>query len=722
MIQSYYNTEKERVLVKKITVAIAVIMIMVSVLGITAFAEERIGGSCGTNAKWSLDLNSGVLTISGSGMMSNYNFAGLDLVYTPWFNYRSNITSAVVEEGITSIGAYSFYNLRSLTKVTLPNSATSLGESAFAYCSSLESVTLPTRISFITKESFRNCSSLKEVTIPEDIITIQPYAFYACNNLTRVTFNSHHCGIVTGAFDGCNNLTFAGRVDSTVRAYAQANNIPFLDIETNEYIDLTKCGDNVHWSLDLTSGVLKISGSGRMYDYSYEPGANVPSPWNVNRTKITSVIIENGVTYIGKNAFYFASNMRSAVLPDSVTEIADHAFYNCISLQDINIPSTVKSIGESGFGYCDGLTNIVLPEGLTEISPYLFVDCDGLTSFTIPSTVTTLGEGAFAYCNKLENVYFPTSVKKIGLYAFARLEEVTTLHVPYGSYAEKYANSNRMKCVVNDAGVVKGISLTLNGSLGVRIYYDITYQTDIAFMVQMYNSETEELYDRGLNVTYDGTKKLYYTTVYILPKDADNICLTFKNAYNNVYYTFEAGYVSNIIDSMKELALNDPTSNFAKASELLTAIDEYTESVDRFFNSTQANVPPEKPVFDSISAPSRSGSVDGVEYLHATLVLKSTTTLRHYFKVSKVIPTFTLEGESLSPKLAQPGIIYVDIPNIPAHDLDRPYVLTVSDSMEISFSVLNYIQLALSSNDEKLCDLVTNMYNYWKATEEYRIK
>ncbi|MBQ6777396.1 MAG: leucine-rich repeat domain-containing protein [Paludibacteraceae bacterium] len=101
------------------------------------FAES---GSCGDNLTW--NLTGGVLTISGTGAMNDYN-SGTSV---PWYTYRSSITSAIVENGVTSIGDNAFYQCVDLTSVTIPNSVTVIGYLAFYECSSLTSVTIPNSV------------------------------------------------------------------------------------------------------------------------------------------------------------------------------------------------------------------------------------------------------------------------------------------------------------------------------------------------------------------------------------------------------------------------------------------------------------------------------------------------------------------------------------------------------------------------------------------------
>lgn len=108
------------------------------------------------------------------------------------------------------------------------------------------------------------------------------------------------------------------------------------------------CGDNVTYSLDTSTGVLTISGTGDMENYSsYSP----ESPF-YGTSKIKSVIIDNGITSIGDYAFYKCRSLTSITIPNSVTSIGSHAFCHCTSLTSVTIPNSVTSIGDYAFGYC----------------------------------------------------------------------------------------------------------------------------------------------------------------------------------------------------------------------------------------------------------------------------------------------------------------------------------------------------------------------------------
>ena len=159
------------------TKLISLFLALIANMG-TMFAES---GTCGDNLTW--DLTNGVLTISGTGDMTNFYGDG----NTPWYSSRSLITEVSIGNGVTSIGACAFYECEGLTSVTIPNSVTSIGDYAFHNCSSLTSVTIPNSVTSIGEGAFADCTGLTSVTIPNSVTSIGNLAFVACISLTSVT-------------------------------------------------------------------------------------------------------------------------------------------------------------------------------------------------------------------------------------------------------------------------------------------------------------------------------------------------------------------------------------------------------------------------------------------------------------------------------------------------------------------------------------------------------
>ena len=145
-----------------------------------------------------------------------------------------------------------------------------------------------------------------------------------------------------------------------------------------------------------------------------------------------------GLTYIAAGTFIDCLTLQSVELPSSVTEIGSYAFAYT-GLTEVTIPEGVTTIGDSAFQHCYGLTGVTIPAGVTTIGASAFFSCSSLAEVTIPAGVTTIEVSAFDGCEKLSEVTIPASVTEIGPYAFAGTgltsvtipEDVTTI----GDYA-----------------------------------------------------------------------------------------------------------------------------------------------------------------------------------------------------------------------------------------------------------------------------------------------
>ena len=147
---------------------------------------------------------------------------------------------------------------------------------------------------------------------------------------------------------------------------------------------------------------------------------------------LTSVVIPDGVTYIGDSAFEGCSSLTSVVIPKGVTSIGDRAFFGCSSLASIVIPEGVKSIGAEAFWRCRSLTSVVIPEGVTSIGASAFSDCSSLASVVIPEGVKSIGNEAFWGCKDLASVVIPKGVKSIGNEAFWGCSSLASIVIPKG--------------------------------------------------------------------------------------------------------------------------------------------------------------------------------------------------------------------------------------------------------------------------------------------------
>ena len=120
---------------KRFLLTLAVLMV-----SITAAFAEVLSGSCGEyggNVTYTLDTETGVLKIEGTGTMSIYSYSSLNGVYVttaPWRDYYRTLKSVTISQGVYSIGSFAFIGCSSLTSVTIPESVTSIESYAFSGC------------------------------------------------------------------------------------------------------------------------------------------------------------------------------------------------------------------------------------------------------------------------------------------------------------------------------------------------------------------------------------------------------------------------------------------------------------------------------------------------------------------------------------------------------------------------------------------------------------
>ena len=166
------------------------------------------------------------------------------------------------------------------------------------------------------------------------------------------------------------------------------------------------CGDGCSWVLDKESGLLNISGNGKIVSNTYSPY------WK----DIKSVIINDGITYIGNEMFKQLFMLENVTIANSVSFIGHSAFYDS-SLAEINLPNSLTSINPYTFYHCGPLNHITIPESVTTIGREAFSG-SSLTSITIPDSVTFIEYYAFYGCQSLVNVSIPDSILYIGAQVF----------------------------------------------------------------------------------------------------------------------------------------------------------------------------------------------------------------------------------------------------------------------------------------------------------------
>ena len=263
---------------------------------------------------------------------------------------------------------------------------------AFWYCDSLSEIVIPSSVASIGDSAFLGCRSLSEIVIPSSVTSIGDWAFSVCRSLSEIVIPSSVTSIGDRAFNGCFSLKYI----SIPKSVICLNGNPFAG-----------------WN-----GKLECLSPNFVYEDDVLFNKDKSRIISFRNQNIKSYVIPSSVTSIGEGTFSVCRSLSEIVIPSSVTSIGDFAFSFCDSLSEIVIPSSVTSIGKGAFFRCDSLSEIVIPSSVASIGDRAFSFCDSLSEIVIPSSVTSIGDIAFSGCDSLSEIVIPSSVTSIGDSAF----------------------------------------------------------------------------------------------------------------------------------------------------------------------------------------------------------------------------------------------------------------------------------------------------------------
>ena len=604
-----------------------------------------------TKVNWKIS-SEGVLTISGNGYMREESrTASFTSAWNRSSEYRNLVKKIVFEEGIQSTAVRGFEYFQNLEEIVLPSTMKKINLNSFAHCPKLKTVNFPEGLTEIGDFAFYGAENLQAIDLPSTLESLGEASFYCCYLVDTITVPEKVKSIPKDCFAGCNNLK----------------------------------------NLTLSEG------------------------------------LEN----IGFQAF-FACGFEEVTIPDSVETMEENAFIDCHNLQYVHFSENSKltSIGSAAFNNCFALKSFAMPNSVTELKSAVFSQCFDLSEVKLSKNITTIETGAFISCVGLTKLYIPTSLKTVEKFAFQDMDNLNTIiycgtpeqwdainvgegndiFAEYPQFHEYYHD----KCTYCGAereysnSRFEGYSLTLDGSIGVNLYMSL-----------------------DSCVTADADAYLRF----ILPDDSVQKVLVSKadrkTVDNKEYYVFRCNVsAQNMFDPITaQIALGDSskidTIQFTVdeyASALRERDDRYADFVEKFldygrfsqcyFNRT-ADYPKEYTEDDYVRVLKNitpSKGIEDADYIGSSLLLKTNTILRHYFKSNAAgrKAKYSYDGEET--------VYYVEQSMAPTQ-YDQKI-----DGLE--YCIYDYIYSMISSDtaDESTKKLCVALYDYADACKELAAK
>lgn len=586
---------------------------------------ENYSGTCGgegdgSNIKWSLDTDTGVLKFEGTGKMANY---GPDGAFpSPWYNkYESQIRSVEIGEGITSIGSCAFYKCVNLASAVIPEGMTTLGDSAFSCCPSLKEIYIPSTVEKIGTRTFSWFVGLEKITVSENnpvfhsdgnciIETATKTLLTGCNTSVIPTDGSV-TAIGDNAFSGCKGLSSIVIPDCITSigecpfVFCNSNLTVIFPMDSASYIHDVKSNYYNNCFIDTTTkkliaicenSVIPTNGSvtsigERAFAYVPElPSINIPSAIaqidagafsGSSFEKVfflsSDVIIDDGadiptstVIYgdAGSTAESYAQahgNIFAKVLySGSVNKIEWRIYDNRVMLlSGTGSTGTYSNSSKRPWAeYEDSFSDVVVGEGITELGDRTFYAYKNiLKSITLPNTLEYIGTSVFTDCTALTEIKLPNnSLRSLGNSAFGGCKGIKHFHIP---------------------GTVWNMHNSFSGCTGIE---SIT----VDWMSTYYRTEDGILYNLDKSAiifvySLDSTTLTIPKTVRSIQSSALDTCTEierFECEEGSVYYTAADGVLYANTDQGKSLVMAPK-----KLAGKLVVPDDVTAILDNAFNS-----------------------------------------------------------------------------------------------------------------------------------------
>ncbi len=417
----------------------------------TAFAEtdtesetEAVtSGICGKNVVWNYDADTKTLTFDGTGNMNSYYFS------TPWDDLKSEIETAIVGDGITSVSEASFFNCPALKNISIGKSVEKMtiyafrndAESYRTYPQApIENLTVSEENEYFSSrdnvlfnkdetELIFYPAGLADTgyTFPETVKIVGYKAFNANKTLQKIVFNEGLTVIDPLTFTDCSSLAEISIPDTVTNVSANAfKGTAYYNDESNRENGVLYCGA---WLLNCPPSVTSLTvreGTVGIARSAIESGSFS------NKSVLSTVYLPSSLTEMENGALSICQNLTQITVHEDnpLFSSQDGILYNkeknvlktypaSRAATSFTVPETVTEIGYAAFRYGKKLSSVTLPEGLLSIGKNAFYSCSNLVTLTLPEGLSDIDDYAFYGCSKLDFETIPKSVTHIGDWAFS---------------------------------------------------------------------------------------------------------------------------------------------------------------------------------------------------------------------------------------------------------------------------------------------------------------